>query len=383
MGPLEGIRVIELAGLGPVPFGAMMLADMGASVVRVDRLTPGEGGLDSRLTEGADQQPVNRGRHSIAINLRHAGGREVVLRLAEDADVFIEGFRPGVAERLGVGPEHCHARNQRLVYARMTGWGQDGPLAPSVGHDINYIAVAGALANFCRVGDRPVPPLNLVGDYGGGGMLLAFGILCGVIEAQRSGQGQVLDVAMVDGVAAQLVNVYGRLAQGQWRQPPGTNHVDTGSHWYEVYEAADGKFLAVGALEAKFYRAFVEGIGLDPDDFPQWDRARWPQQKDEVARRIRTRSRDEWCELFAGREACVAPVLTLAEAPKHPHNQSRQLFTDRDGVLQPSPAPRFSRTPATLPAAPPPPGADTDQILGQIGFGPDEIEKLRGDGAVG
>jgi alpha-methylacyl-CoA racemase len=383
MGPLEGIRVVELAGLGPGPFGVMMLADMGASVVRVDRLAPGEGGLDPRLAEGAERQPVNRGRRSIAVDLRREGGPEVVLRLVEDADVLVEGFRPGVAERLGLGPEVCLGRNPRLVYARMTGWGQEGPLSKTVGHDINYIAVAGALANFARMGERPVPPLNLVGDYGGGGMLLAFGVLCGVIDAQRSGLGQVLDVAMVDGVAAQLVNVYGRLAQGQWREPPGSNHVDTGSHWYDVYETADGKFLAVGALEAKFYRAFVEGIGLDPADFPQWERDRWSEQKEEVAKRMRSRTRDEWCAVFQGVEACVAPVLDLQEAPLNAHNQARSVFVTRDGVLQPSPAPRFSRTPVALPAVPPRPGADTDDILAELGFDPNEVRELHRNGAVG
>jgi alpha-methylacyl-CoA racemase len=359
----------------------MMLADMGASVTRVDRLSPGEGGVEPALT--SDHQPILRGRRNIAVNLRHPSGPEVVLRLAEASDVLIEGFRPGVAERLGVGPEQCHARNQRLVYARMTGWGQDGPLANTVGHDIDYIAVAGALASFARAGERPVPPLNLVGDYGGGGMLLAFGVVCGVIEAQRSGQGQVIDAAMVDGVAAQLVNVYGRLAHGQWNERPGTNHVDTGSHWYDVYETADGKYLAVGALEAKFYRCFVEGLGLHPADFPQWDRPRWPAQKEEVARRIRARTRDEWCEVFEGLEACVAPVLSLSEAPEHPHNRARRVFVTRDGVVQPSPAPRFSRTPGTLPDAPRQAGADTDQILAEVGFDSDQVRRLRADGAVG
>ncbi len=375
--------MIELAGLGPAPFAAMMLADMGASVIRVDRLAAGEGGLDSRLTQGPERQPINRGRRSISVDLRQFRGQEVVLHLVKQADILIEGFRPGVAERLGVGPEACQARNPRLVYARMTGWGQDGPLAPTVGHDINYIAVAGALANFARFEERPVPPLNLVGDYGGGGMLLAFGVLCGVIEARRSGRGQVLDAAMVDGIAVQLVNVYGRLAQGQWSEPPGSNYVDTGSHWYEVYETSDGKFVAVGALEAKFYRSFIEGLGLDIETFPQWDQARWPEQKQQVAARMRTRTRDEWCATFQGLEACVAPVLSLAEAPEHPHNRARGVYLQRDGVLQPAPAPRFSRTPGALPRPPAPTGADTDEILAELGFGRDEVAALRAEGAVG
>jgi alpha-methylacyl-CoA racemase len=382
MGPLDGLQVIEIAGLGPVPFAAMMLADMGASVIRIDRLAPSAGGIDSRLTAGADRQPINRGRRSIAANLRDPRGQEIVLRMVERSDALIEGFRPGVVERLGIGPEQCHARNPRLVYGRMTGWGQQGPLASSVGHDINYIAVAGALANFARVGQPPIAPLNLVGDYGGGGMLLAFGVLCGVIEAQRSGEGQVVDAAMIDGVAAMLVNVYGRLAQGEWREPPGTNHVDSGSPWYDVYETADGRYLAVGAMEVKFYRTFVEGLGLVVDQFPQWDRARWPEQKAEVARRLMTRSRDEWCREFDGKEACVAPVLGLAEAPEHPHNRSREMFVTRDGVVQPSPAPRFSRTPPELPGPPTGPGADTDAILDELGFSAAEVDGLRGDGVV-
>jgi alpha-methylacyl-CoA racemase len=383
MGPLQGVTVLELAGLGPAPFAAMMLADMGASVIRVDRLIPGAGGLDASLTEGADRQPLNRGRRSVAVNLRDPSGQEVVLKLVEGADVLIEGFRPGVAERLGIGPDPCLMRNPRLVYARMTGWGQEGPLAHAVGHDINYISVAGALGSFARLGERPVPPLNLVADYGGGGMLLAFGVLCGVIEAQRSGQGQVIDAAMVDGVAAQLVNVYGRLAHGQWQDRAGTNHTDTGSHWYDVYETADGKYLSVGALEAKFYEAFVQGLGLNPDEFPQWERDRWPEQKDQVARIMKTRTREEWCALFEDTDACVAPVLSLSEAPEYPHNRAREVFVTRDGVVQPSPAPRFSRTPGVLPSPPRPPGADTDDLLLEAGFGLDEISKLREDGAVG
>jgi alpha-methylacyl-CoA racemase len=379
MGPLSGLKVIELAGLAPGPFCGMLLADMGADIVRVDRA--------DRVTGGDPARPpmdlLGRGRRSIGVDLKQPEGVSVVLDLAAGADVFIEGFRPGVAERLGIGPDQCRARNPRLVYGRMTGWGQDGPYAPRAGHDINYIALAGALEPLGRKGEPPTPPLNLIGDFGGGGMLLAFGILAGVFEAQRSGEGQVIDAAMVDGSALLMTIIHGLRATGVWSDERGTNMLDTGAHFYDVYETADGKYLSVGAIEPQFYAALLRGLGLEDEELPhQTDRSQWPAMKERVAAIIKTKTRDEWCDVFEGTDACVAPVLGIPEAVDHPHNVERGTFVDVAGVRQPAPAPRFDRTQAPIPAAPPHAGQHTDEILGQAGYDEDRIAKLREVGAV-
>jgi alpha-methylacyl-CoA racemase len=327
---------------------------------------------------------LNRGRRSVAVDLKHPDAVEVVLRLVESADVLIEGFRPGVAERLGIGPEPCLARNPRLVYGRMTGFGQEGPMALAAGHDIDYIALAGALEPLGRAGGPPVPPINLVGDFGGGGMLLAFGVACALAERARSGQGQVIDAAMVDGAAALAAMVYGLEAAGLWRPERGTNLLDTGAPFYDVYETADGRYVAIGALEPQFYAELLRLTGLDGEDLPaQMDRSQWPAMKERMAALFRTKTRDEWCALMEGSDACFAPVLTMREAPTHPHNQARGTFVEVGGVTQPGPAPRFSRTPGAIAGPPVEPGAHTDEALVDWGFSEDEIAKLRSVGAVG
>jgi alpha-methylacyl-CoA racemase len=375
MGPLQGLRVIEMAGIGPGPFTAMMLADMGADVVRVDRPGPGAG--------DPTRDVLNRGRRSVAVDLKHPDGVAAVLRLVEQADALIEGFRPGVMERLGLGPDECLARNPRLVFGRMTGWGQDGPLAQAAGHDINYIALAGALNSFARKGERPVPPLNMVGDFGGGGMLLAFGVACALVEAGRSGQGQVVDAAMIDGTAVLMTMIHAFVAMGLWGEEPGTNVLDTGAHFYDVYETADAKFVAVGPIEAKFYAELLRLVGWEHEDLPwQLDRTQWPALKERFAELFRTKTRDEWSALLEGTDACFAPVLSLAEAPAHPHNRARATFLTRDGIVQPAPAPRFSRTFAEVQGPPPRPGEHTDDVLLAWGFDADDVAKLREAGAV-
>jgi len=375
VGPLEGVRVVEIAGIGPGPFCAMLLADMGAEVVRVDRPAAEDSpGLP---------QLLGRGRRSLVVDLKHERGAEVVLRLAASADALIEGFRPGVAERLGIGPDVCLARNPRLVYGRMTGWGQDGPLRHAAGHDIDYIAVAGALHPIGQQGRAPVPPLNLLGDYGGGGLLLAFGIACGLLEARRSGQGQVIDAAIVDGAALLTTMVHELAPLGLWNERRGTNLLDGGAPFYGVYETADGEHMAVGALEPKFYAELLGRLGLDAGDLPApADRARWPQLRERLAAVFRTRTRAEWCELLEGSDACVAPVLRPSEAPAHRHNLERGTFVPVGGSPQPAPAPRFSRTPPTPPSPPPAPGQHTDEVLAAWGFDAAEIAGLRGAGAV-
>jgi alpha-methylacyl-CoA racemase len=379
MGPLSGLKVIELAGLAPGPFCGMLLADMGADVVRVDRADRAAGGDPAR----PPMDLLGRGRRSIGVDLKQPEGVTVVLDLAADADVFIEGFRPGVAERLGIGPDQCRARNPRLVYGRMTGWGQDGPYAPRAGHDINYIALAGALEPIGRQGQPPTPPLNLIGDFGGGGMLLAFGILAGVFEAQRSGEGQVVDAAMVDGSALLMTIIHGLRTTGVWSDERGTNMLDTGAHFYDVYETADGKYLSIGAIEPQFYAALLRGLGLEDEELPhQNDRSQWPAMKERVAAIIKTKTRDEWCDVFEGTDACVAPVLGIPEAVEHPHNVERGTFVDVAGVRQPAPAPRFDRTQASVPAPPPHIGQHTDEILVQAGYDEDRLAKLREVGAV-
>jgi alpha-methylacyl-CoA racemase len=379
MGPLAGVTVIEIAGIGPGPFCGMMLADMGAEVIRVDRADNVRGG-DPDLPP-ADL--LNRGRRSIGVDLKSPEGIEVVLELVEKADALIEGFRAGVAERLGIGPDECLARNPRLVYGRMTGWGQNGPYARAAGHDINYIALAGALEPIGRRGEAPVPPLNLVGDFGGGGMLLAFGVVCGVVEAQRSGQGQVIDAAMVDGAAALMTMTHAFRAMGIWDDERGTNMLDTGAHFYDVYETADGKYVSIGSIEPQFYAELLRLTGLEGEDLPwQHDRAQWPALKERVAAVFRTKTRDEWCELMEGTDVCFAPVLSIPEAIEHPHNVHRGTFVEVAGIPQPGPAPRFSRTAPEITAPPPHAGQHTDDVLAAAGFDADRIAKLRATGAV-
>jgi alpha-methylacyl-CoA racemase len=381
MGPLAGYRIIEMAGIGPAPFAAMLLADMGAEVVRVDRREAADLGLPGRDVKF---EVLHRGRRSIAVDVKAQAGREVVTRLAAKADAIVEGFRPGVMERLGLGPDVLLAVNPRLVFGRMTGFGQDGPLAHAAGHDIDYIALAGALHAIGRRGEAPLPPLNLVGDFGGGGMFLAFGVVCALLEAQRSGRGQVVDAAMVDGSATLMALMYGMFSQGTWKDERGVNVLDTGAPWYDTYATRDGKWLAVGAIEKRFYEAFVERLGMKLGERPkQHDRAGWPELKRRFAEAIATKTRDEWERIFAGSDACVAPVLGLSEVAAHPHNAARSTFLTRDGVLQPAPAPRFSRTVPEMGAPPRPPGADTDAVLADFGFTETEIAELKKAGAVG
>jgi alpha-methylacyl-CoA racemase len=378
-GPLSGYRIIEIAGIGPGPFSAMMLADMGAEVIRVDRAQSVAG----RDPAQPSRDVLNRGRRSVGVDLKHPDGVETVLKLVEQADALVEGFRPGVAERLGIGPEVCLARNPRLVYGRMTGWGQDGPYAAMSGHDINYIALSGSLSAFGRKGDAPVPPLNLVGDFGGGGMLMAYGIVCGLLEAQRSGEGQVVDAAMVDGSALLATFIYGMRALGAWQDERGTNILDTGAWFYEVYETADGEYVSFGSLEPQFFAELIRLTGLADEDLPQqMDRTTWPAMKDRLAAVIRTKTRDEWCQLMEGTDVCFAPVLGMAEAPSHPHNRHRGTFVDVAGVAQPAPAPRFSRTPGAIAMPPPHAGQHTIEVLGDWGFGEADVAKLLETGAI-
>ena len=376
MGPLHGFRLIELAGIGPGPFCGMMLSDMGAEVIRVDRLSPGA---------KPQVDVLARNRRSIAIDLKQPEGADIVLQLCESVDGLFEGFRPGVTERLGIGPKDCMARNAKLVYGRMTGWGQEGPLAQAAGHDINYIALAGALHAIGRPGEKPVPPLNLVGDFGGGGMLLAFGMVCGLLEAQRSGQGQVIDAAMVDGAAALMAPFFGQAATGRFTDQRGTNMLDGGAHFYDTYETQDGKYISVGSIEPQFYALLVEKAGLDAEHFhlaAQHDRARWPGYKDDLTRVFKAKTQAQWCDLMAGTDVCFAPVLSVFDAPAHPHNQQRHAFVEVDGVTQPAPTPRFSRTPPEVRSGARRPGEDSESVLLDYGFSRSDIETLRSKGAI-
>ncbi len=374
-GPLAGIRVLELAGIGAAPFGAMLLADMGADVVRVDR-TAGAG-----LGAPAATDLLARGRRSVAVDLKHPEGALVARRLVDAADVLVEGWRPGVAERLGLDPGGCLARNPRLVYGRMTGWGQEGPLAGSVGHDIDYAAVAGALHGI-GTPDQPVVPLNYLADFGGGGAFLAFGVVCALLERERSGRGQVVDAAMVDGVAVLGAMVHGLLAAGAWTDRREANLLDGGAPFYRCYATADGGHVAVGALEPRFYAALLDGVGLDPADWPQDDPGRWPALRAALAARFATADRATWADRFAGTDACVAPVLSLVEARSHPHLTARATFVEHEGLVQPAPAPRLSRTPGALSRPPVLPGQHTDEILAETGLSPAAVAGLRAAGAV-
>lgn len=387
MGPLHGVRVLELAGLGAAPFGCMLLSDLGAEVVRVERAgaasRPVAGDDAGRAEADARRYVPHRGRRSVALDLKSTPGRDALLRLIGKADVLVEGYRPGVAERLGIGPDECLARNPRLVYTRSTGWGQTGPLSQTAGHDINYIAVAGALDNFRRQGERPLPPVNLVGDMGGGGMLLAFGVAAALVHVARTGEGQVVDAAMVDGAALQLATLLGMRAQGRWPHAPGGNAFDTGAPSYEVYECAEGGHIAVGAIEEPFWAEFQRLLDLPDGALPsRRDPATWPQGKQVLAEVFKTRTRDEWSRLFEGSDACVSPVLSLDEAPAHPHAVARSAFVEVGGVLQPAPAPRFSKTRAGTPTPPPVRGADTEAVLMDWGFSTAEIAALRAEAAV-
>jgi len=386
-GPLSGIKIIELAGIGPAPYTCMMLADAGAQVLRLERAAPGavERGAELQASgSGPYWDLLNRSRPSVGIDLKNPDAVELLLGLVAEADGLIEGFRPGVAERLGVGPDACFERNPRLVYGRMTGWGQDGPMAPRAGHDIDYIAIGGALWSMGRADAAPVPPLNLVGDFGGGGMLLAFGMVAALLEAARSGEGQVVDAAMVDGAASLMTMIHSFHLGGMWNERRGSNMLDTGAPFYEVYETADGQWIAAGGIEKQFYAALLDGLGLAGDEsLPQQNsREDWPAMKERFAAIFKTKTRDQWCAVFDGTDACVAPVLSPWEAHEHPHNVARSTFIEVDGAVQPAPAPRFSRTPSVVSKPPSPPGADT--VSGLVEWGVDEsvVTKLRESGAL-
>ncbi len=375
-GPLQGVSVIELAGIGPGPFAGMMLADMGADVIRVDRMPTAAGGsgLGALLR---NDSVVDRGRRSIAIDLKDPRGVEIVLQLVARADSLIEGFRPGVTEKLGLGPDVCRARNAKLVYGRMTGWGQSGPLARAAGHDLNYIAISGALHAMGPKDRPPAPPLNLVGDYGGGGMLLALGVVAALYEAQRSGLGQVVDAAMTDGAAVLMAAQYGMAAKGFWRDERESNFLDGSAPFYGSYECADGRYVAIGPIEPQFYRELLQKCGIDDPHFAkQWERAEWPALKAKLAAMFKARSRDAWSALLEGSEACFAPVLSMSEAPLHAHNVARATFVESNGAMQPAPAPRFDRTPSELPPPAPAIGADGVDLLRAAGRSEAEIEAL-------
>jgi len=378
-GPLTGFKVIELAGIGPAPMCAMMLSDMGAEVVRVDRLT--NSGLGISMPKKFNF--LGRGRKSIAIDLKNPDGIEALLKLIDGADAVLEGFRPGVMERLGMGPDVCMARNPKLVYARVTGWGQEGPYAQMAGHDINYISLAGVLAPITRGGGTPVPPLNLVGDFGGGGMLMAFGVACALVETARSGKGQVVDCAMVDGAAVLMQMMYGMRATGFWSDERGTNLLDGGAHFYDTFETSDGKYVSIGSIEPQFYAELIEKAGLAGEELPrQHDRSQWPVLKPRFVALFKKKTRDEWCEIMEGTDICFAPVLSMAEAPLHPHNLHRETFVEREGLLQPAPAPRFSRTVPELDRPPSYPGQHTQEVLESFGFDSAEIDRLKDAKAV-
>jgi len=375
MGPLKGLKIIEMAGIGPGPFCGMVLADLGAEIIKVDRA--------SAIGTGSKQEASNRGKKSIAVDLKSEEGVEVVFKLVEKADAIFEGFRPGVMERLGLGPNDCLKRNERIVFGRMTGWGQEGPLAKAAGHDINYISLSGALAAIGRPGSPPVPPLNLVGDFGGGGMLLALGLVAALFESKQSKKGQVVDAAMTDGSALLMTMIYTMQSLGMWKTTMGSNLLDGGSHFYDTYECEDGKFISIGSIEPQFYELLCQIAELDKSIFgKQMSRDSWPKQKEEIKKIFLNKTRDEWCELMEGTDICFAPVLDMSEAPKHPHNIERKTFIELEGVTQPAPAPRFSRTEPEISSSPSVVGENTDEVLISIGFSQKDIDSLKISGAV-
>lgn len=372
-GPLAGVKVVEMAGIGPGPFGTMLLGDLGAQIIRVERKGAGGTGPAS-----------DRNRVAISVDLKTEAGRDAVLDLIASADILVEGFRPGVMEKLGLGPDVCLARNPGLIYGRMTGWGQEGPLAPRAGHDIDYISIAGVLAHVGRHGERPTPPLNLVGDFGGGGMYFVVGVLAALHERSVSGRGQVVDVAMVDGASLLMSMIRDFQAMGAWTDERGTNMLDTGAPYYDVYETSDGQYMAVGAIEAQFYAALLDGLGLDAAALPaQNDRAQWPQLREIFTTAFRSRTRQEWTKIFENTDACVSPVITMSEATTHPHNVARNAFVEVDGVLQVAPGPRFSRTPGVFPRPLTREDAAVDSALADYGVDADRIAAWRADGVIG
>ena len=375
MGPLSGYKIIEMAGLGPGPFCGMLFADMGAEVICIDRTAQ----VDLGMTKDCSR----RGKRSIVLNLKSEEGKEALLKLVEQADALFEGFRPGVMERLGIGPDICLERNPGLVYGRMTGWGQTGPLASAAGHDINYISLTGSLHAIGRSGEKPVPPLNMVGDFGGGGMFLAFGLVCALLETKASGKGQVIDAAMTDGSAVLMAMINTMHASGRWVTNRGSNMLDTGAHFYDVYETGDGKYVSIGSIEPQFYALLVDKAGLCKEVFAaQWDEAGWPDLKNKLEVIFKTRTRNEWCELMEGTDVCFAPVLDIVEAPEHAHNKARKTYMELDGFMQPAPAPRFSRTSPEVKHGARPRGMDGEAILLDWGFDHDSIEELRARGAI-
>jgi alpha-methylacyl-CoA racemase len=376
MGPLNGYTVIELAGIGPAPMGGMVLADMGAEVIRIDRASGGSPLMMKDVSA--------RGKKSVVLNLKDPGGIETLLRMVENADVLIDPYRPGVCEKLGIGPEACLARNPKLVFARMTGWGQDGPLAHAAGHDINYISITGALFAMGRKDDKPVPPLNLVGDMGGGGMLLVNGVLAALLEAANSGKGQVVDAAMVDGAAQLMWMFHGLQATGVWDAGQrGSNLLDGAAHFYDTYECADGEYISIGSIEPQFYALLKELAGLSEEDFGnQNDPAQWPRMKEQLTAVFKQKTQAQWCEIMEGTDVCFAPVLNFMDAPQHPANVARDTYIEVDGLTQPAPAPRFSRTPSKVAHGAHDTGQDTDDVLKAMGFGEEELTGLRQSGAI-
>ncbi|MGI9598439.1 MAG: CaiB/BaiF CoA transferase family protein [Acidimicrobiales bacterium] len=379
-GPLTGIKIIELAGIGPGPMCAMLLADLGADVIRIDRPVQVDLGVPRR---GREFDVLNRGRRSVAVDLKSPAGVETVLKMVDEADAIIEGFRPGVTERLGLGPDECLARNPALVYGRMTGWGQEGPLSSAAGHDINYISLTGVLAAIGGQGGPPVPPLNLVGDFGGGALYLAFGVCAALLEAKSSGQGQVVDAAMVDGAASLLSSVYGLYASGAWQLDRGSNVLDSGAYYYGTYQCADGEWISIAPIEGKFHAELLERLGLTTEDVPsQHDRDRWPQHKARLVEIFKSKTRQQWCDELEGTDVCFAPVLTMEEARSHPQIQARDTLIEVEGVVQPAPAPRFSRTPGKVHHPVPSPGQHSREVLAEWGWDPPDIDELIDSGAI-
>lgn len=386
MGPLAGVRIVELGGIGPGPFASMLFSEMGADVLRIERLQKGAQDTKGSI-RGFDKRYrlLDRGRRSLAVDLKNPKAVEAVRRLVARSDALIEGFRPGVAERLGLGPDDCLRLNPKLVYGRITGWGQDGPLAAEPGHDINYIALTGALHSIGRKDGPPTPPLNLVGDFGGGALYLAFGIVCAIVEARSSGKGQVVDAAMIDGAASLMTMMYGMHAAGLWTDERGSNRLDSGTPWYDVYETSDGKWISIGSNEPQFYEALLDRLCIDRATFPKdrHDRKGWPAIRACFTQKFREKTRDEWCEIMTGHEVCFAPVLSMTEAPHHPHMKARGNFVELDGIVQPAPAPRFSRTKPELRRSAGSAAASSEEVLGDWGFSADEVAALRTGGAVG